>query len=174
MNELPSEIQRLFEKYGRCKIVSLEYSAPTDHFTGDAPYSFGACVIVRTKNGEFVLVRHPPVSGLPGYGIDQWGLPCGKQKGNESLEEAGVRETLEETGLTIRITGLYRVFPFLQKALSGETRTIYGAVFFGEAVSGELSSKSPETLEVKKFQKMPENFAGELRKYYEDLIWGRC
>ena len=57
-----------------------------------------------------------------------------------------------------------------RKAPNGETRTQHWvAVFYGEAVSGTLSSESPEILEVKTFEELPANFAGDLGKFYEDL-----
>jgi 8-oxo-dGTP pyrophosphatase MutT (NUDIX family) len=36
---------------------------------------------------------------------DDWSLPKGKLKKNESWEEAAIREVMEETGCAVRITG---------------------------------------------------------------------
>ncbi len=165
--DIPNMIQKLFERFGQCKIVRHEYEVPLDQFRIGTEVrrgvGHGVCVVVRTKKGEFVLIRHRCAPDL-------WALPCGNIEINESFEEAGVREALEETGLNIQIKGLCRIFQFVQKAPSGEAQVeSYVVVFFGEVISGELSSESPETLEVEKFKKLPENFAGELRKYYEDL-----
>ena len=155
MNKLPNMVEDLLEKFGRCEIVRQEYDMPLDQFKMNVKMFYGACVIVRNKEGQFVLVRHR-FNLLHAQGPNLWALPCGKLKRNESLEEAGARETLEETGLRIKITGLYRIFQFIQKALGGESRTeSYVAVFFGEAVSGGQSIKSPEILEVKKLKNYP-------------------
>ena len=168
MNKLPNMIQGLLEKYGPCKIVRHKYDVPPNQLRTDMKAFHGVCVVVRTKEGKFVLIRHRFV--LPGAGPDIWALPCGKVEENESLEEAAVRETLEETGLNVQITGLYRIFQFIQTS-SGKSRTeSYVAVFFGEVLSEVQHFESPETLEVRKFKKLPTNFAGELRKYYEDLM----
>ena len=159
MTKLPSIFQDLLEKFGRCKIMHREETKLINRFLSKSTSS-GACVIVRTKKDEFVFIRH---RDFP----DMWTLPCGSQKENETLEETGVRETLEETGLNIQITGLHAIHTVTEKSLSDETRTYSYPVFFGEVISGDFSTESPETLEIKKFQKLPENF--RLKKYYEDL-----
>lgn len=95
--KLPNSIKQLFEKYGRCKIVQHELS-----YTG-----YGVCAIVKMIENEFVLIRNRSNSKF-------WTLPCGSVEKNESFEEACVRETFEETGFNIQITGLYCVFHFTQ------------------------------------------------------------
>jgi len=169
MNKFPKEIYDLFGKFGRCKIVRKVYNVSLDHFRIEKEVRHGVCVIVRTKKGEFVLIRHLPLD-MPGYGFNVWSLPCGNVEKNESFEEAAIRETLEETGFNIQITGLYKIFQWMSRTPNGETRISYCPVFFGKVVSGELSSESPEILEVKIFKKLPKNFAGELQKYYKDLM----
>jgi 8-oxo-dGTP diphosphatase len=44
----------------------------------------------------------------PGRGL--WSYPGGYLEMGETLEEGAVRETREETGLTVRITGLLGVY----------------------------------------------------------------
>jgi ADP-ribose pyrophosphatase YjhB (NUDIX family) len=41
-----------------------------------------------------------------------WGLPAGFMEGDESAENAAVRECLEETGLNIALDGLYQVYSY--------------------------------------------------------------
>jgi len=166
---LPNNIQDLIDKYGPIQILRHEIDVRQNEFKSGGEPLLGACIIVKNREGDFVLVRHS--YDLPGVGgPDMWDIPCGRMEGGESLEETGVREALEETGLSVRITGLRGVSQTVHKAPNGETRTQHWvAVFYGEAVSGTLSSESPEILEVKTFEKLPENFAGDLGKYYEDL-----
>ena len=166
---LPNEIQDLLDKYGPVQVLRHEIDVPQGEFGIGVEPLLGACVVVKNGEGDFVLVRHSYF--LPGVGgPDVWDIPCGRMEGGESLEETGVREALEETGLCVRITGLRSVSQTVHRAPNGETRTQHWvAVFYGEAVSGTLSSESPEILEVKTFERLPENFAGDLGKYYEDL-----
>ena len=146
--------------------MRYEYSVPSSQFSIRDEESNGACAIVRTKEGEFVLVRHS--YDLPGIDTDTWTIPGGGMQENESFEEAAIRETLEETGLSIKITGLYQIFQFI-RASKEKRRESYVPVFFGEVVSEAQHLESPEILEVRRFKKLPRNFAGQLGKYYEDL-----
>jgi 8-oxo-dGTP diphosphatase len=63
----------------------------------------GAAVILR-RGGMVCLVerRFPPRQG-------QWTLPTGFMEWNETIAETAVRETQEETGLEVHLTGLFAV-----------------------------------------------------------------
>ena len=155
MCNLLKMVQGLCEKYGRSKIIRHEYTVPSSRPRfGNKPL-YGVCVIVRTKEGEFVLVRHSYV--LPGMGgPDIWTLPCGKVEKNESFEEAAVRENFEETGLSIQITGLYKIFQNIRVS-EGKRRTeSYCPVFFGEILSEAEHHESPEILEIRRFKSCQE------------------
>jgi len=167
MSKLPKTLQELCERYGRRKIIRHEYTVPSSQFSVENEALNGACVIVRTTEGEFVLIRHSYV--LPGIDTNTWTIPGGRMEENESFEEAAIRETLEETGLSIKITGLYQIFQFVRVS-NDRRRESYVPVFFGEVLSEARHSESPEILEVRRFKKLPRNFAGELGKYYEDLM----
>ncbi|THJ68777.1 NUDIX domain-containing protein [Arthrobacter echini] len=60
-----------------------------------------AATVVRDAEGRFLLILrgHAPAAG-------RWSLPGGRVESGESLKEAAVRETLEETGLQVRIDRL--------------------------------------------------------------------
>lgn len=67
--------------------------------------------------------------------------------------------------------GLFRIFHFTQKDSRDKNQTeSYVVVFFGKVTSGVMSSESGEILEVKQFKNLPDNFAGELGKYYVDIM----
>lgn len=55
---------------------------------------------VVVDNDELLLIRrgHGPAAG-------QWSVPGGRVEGGELLEEAVVREVLEETGVEVVVTG---------------------------------------------------------------------
>lgn len=60
--------------------------------------------VVLLRGGEVCLVRRrfEPRRGL-------WSLPTGFMEWDESAEQTAVREAREETGLDVRLTGLYAV-----------------------------------------------------------------
>ena len=62
---------------------------------------------VAVHEGRIVLVRRgvPPGEGL-------WSFPCGYAEVSETLETCAVRETAEETGLEVRLTGLLGAYSY--------------------------------------------------------------
>lgn len=60
-----------------------------------------ALVVVR-KGDHFLLVQESK------YG-QPWYLPAGRVEEGESFADAAVRETLEEAGIPVRVTGIIRV-----------------------------------------------------------------
>src|SRR5512135_242905 len=65
------------------------------------PTWFFAVVIVR-KGDRFLLVHERKHGQL-------WYLPAGRVEPGESFFDAAVRETLEETGVPVRLDGLLRI-----------------------------------------------------------------
>jgi 8-oxo-dGTP pyrophosphatase MutT (NUDIX family) len=92
------------------------------------PTWYFAVVVVRHED-RFLLVHEKKHGQL-------WYLPAGRAEPGETLEIAACRETLEETGVEVRLTGLLRI---------EHTPVIGGArvrvTFVGEPV-GDTSPKS--------------------------------
>ncbi|MFW9832822.1 MAG: NUDIX hydrolase [Candidatus Thorarchaeota archaeon] len=65
-----------------------------------------------------------------------WGLPGGYVSINESLEEAIVREVLEETNLRVKITGFHASYPMVKKG-----RNLVFIVFTAEVQAGEPEAR---------------------------------
>jgi 8-oxo-dGTP diphosphatase len=65
-----------------------------------------AVVVFILDGDQLLLVQR---AGDPAKG--KWALPAGFVEYDEPPEEAGMRETLEETGLVVEITRLLDVFP---------------------------------------------------------------
>ena len=61
-----------------------------------------------------------------------WGLPGGYVSTGESLEEATIREVLEETNLQVRITDFLASYPMMKNE-----RNLVFIVFIAEVYSGE-------------------------------------
>jgi 8-oxo-dGTP pyrophosphatase MutT (NUDIX family) len=71
----------------------------------------------------------------------QWAIPMGKQEIGETVTACAVRETEEETGVKVSITGLLGIFSDPRHVVlyhsNGETWQEYEVIFLGEPVSGE-------------------------------------
>ena len=89
------------------------------------PWNYGAFTIVRDDTGRALWVRRTD--------HDVWNLPGGQPEAGETPWETAVRETLEETGLTVRLTDLSGVY--LKPA---EHSLIF--TFLAEVVDGELTT----------------------------------
>ena len=165
--ELPDVISDLFDRYRQVEVVNVVQSLDSDQARIVDPI-YGVCTLIKTKDDEYVLVKH--TYDLPGVKKTNWTTPCGKVEEGEAFEEAAVREVHEETGIDVRITGLYKVFHY-DHLWEGQMRAEwYVTVFHGEAVSEPDHHESHEIAEVRKFRRLPEDFAGELGKHYSDLM----
>lgn len=86
--------------------VHNDHGPPEEREPPHAPFqTFSWCVCQR-RDGRFLLVNEPAgiSGGRPGF----W-LPAGRVDRGESLQEACVREALEEAGVRVRVTGLLRL-----------------------------------------------------------------
>lgn len=89
-------------------------------------------------NGGLVLVRR----GIdPGYGL--WVVPGGFVDVGETLEQAVVRETLEETGLQVEVVRLLNIYSY-------EGSQVVVAAYITRHLGGDLHA-ADETLEARVF-----------------------
>ncbi|MEU3016107.1 NUDIX domain-containing protein [Nocardiopsis sp. NPDC007018] len=89
-----------------------------------------------------------------------WAMPGGTMEMTESLPEAAVRETLEETGYEVRVTGLVGTYTDARHVIAysdGEVRRQFNVCFRARVVGGE-QRVSGESHEVGWF--LPEEVAG--------------
>jgi 8-oxo-dGTP diphosphatase len=94
-----------------------------------------AAVTVTLVDKRIVLVKR---SISPGYG--KWVIPGGFVDRGETLEEAAIRETLEETNLKVRIISLLNVYSY-------PGSTVIVVAYQAEAVSG-VPAACDESLEL--------------------------
>jgi ADP-ribose pyrophosphatase YjhB (NUDIX family) len=101
-------------------------------------------VAVFNEAGELLLIRRSD--------NDNWALPGGGIDIGESLVQAGVRETLEESGIECQVTGLSGIYTdpghVILYTSNGEVRQEFSIVLTARAVGGGLAA-SDETTDVR-------------------------
>jgi 8-oxo-dGTP diphosphatase len=90
-----------------------------------------AATIVINEQKEILLIKGPRRG---------WEMPGGQVEEGESLKEAAIRETKEETGIDIEILNFCGVFQNVSKS-------ICNTLFLAKPLGGKLTT-SPESLEV--------------------------
>ena len=91
---------------------------------------------VVIRNDQILLIRRskPPKA-------DAWSLPGGAQELGETLEDAAIRETLEETGLEVKILGLLDVVDFIDRDATGAPLYHYSLVdYLAVPLGGSLKA----------------------------------
>jgi ADP-ribose pyrophosphatase YjhB (NUDIX family) len=103
-----------------------------------------ANVVVVNDGGEILLIRRSDNGN--------WALPGGAMDLGESLPDTAVRETAEETGIGIEITGLVGIYTDPRHVIlytsNGEVRQEFSVVFVGRPIGGTLTT-SAETTDVR-------------------------
>ncbi|WP_040815609.1 NUDIX domain-containing protein [Nocardia concava] len=103
----------------------------------------GGSALVVDEHGR-VLMQRRGDSG-------NWSLPGGIMEIGETLEDCVVRETREETGLDIEITGLLGIYTDPEHVIEyadGEVRQQFAVVYNARVVGGEIQV-SDESTEVR-------------------------
>jgi 8-oxo-dGTP diphosphatase len=90
-----------------------------------------AATIVLNEQNEILLIKGPSRG---------WEMPGGQVEEGESLKDAAIRETKEETGIDIEVLKFCGIF-------QNVNRSICNTLFLAKPVGGELTT-TPESLEV--------------------------
>jgi ADP-ribose pyrophosphatase YjhB (NUDIX family) len=97
-----------------------------------------ANVIVVNDQGEILMIRRTD--------NDNWAVPGGGMDLGESITDAAVRETQEETGITCKVTGLVGIYTNPRHVIlytsNGEVRQEFSIVFTAQPTGGELRPTS--------------------------------
>jgi 8-oxo-dGTP pyrophosphatase MutT (NUDIX family) len=101
-------------------------------------------VIVASDAGEILLIRRSDNGN--------WAVPGGAIDLGESVAQAAVRETLEESGITCELTGLVGIYSDPRHVIlytsNGEVRQEFSIVLTARATGGQPTPSS-ETSEVR-------------------------
>ncbi len=101
-------------------------------------------VVVTNDDGQILLIKRSD--------NDNWAIPGGAIDLGESLVQAAVRETFEETGVTCEVTGLVGIYTdprhIILYTSNGEARQEFSIVLTARAVGGS-PAPSAETTEVR-------------------------
>lgn len=103
-----------------------------------------ANVVVVNDDGAILLIRRSD--------NDNWALPGGGMDLGESLPATGVRETAEETGIDVEITGFVGIYTDPRHVIlytsNNEARQEFSVVFTARPIGGALTP-SEESIEVR-------------------------
>jgi 8-oxo-dGTP pyrophosphatase MutT (NUDIX family) len=122
--------------------------ARTDYYQNpDAPkpnsIAIAASAFVLDDAGRLLMIRRTD-SGL-------YALPGGGHELGETMTETAIRETVEETSVTIEVTGVIGIYSNPQHVIAfsnGEVRQEFSICFRARPISGQLRL-SDETSEVR-------------------------
>lgn len=116
----------------------------------DDPQAPAANSLVPSVN-VFVVNDRDEVLMIRRTDNDNWAVPGGAMDLGESVPEAAVRETLEETGINCEITGISGIYSDPKHIIfytsDGEARQEFSLVFTARPLSGE-PTPSDESKEV--------------------------
>jgi 8-oxo-dGTP diphosphatase len=101
--------------------------------------------------------------------FEVWCLPSGGVEEGESLAEAAIRETKEETGVDVELTRLVGVYSRL-----GGMPDVHAILFAGKPVGGEIKTQPGETIEVAYFslEELPQEIVFGHKKRIIDALKG--
>ncbi|MFF0531248.1 NUDIX domain-containing protein [Nocardia amikacinitolerans] len=100
----------------------------------------GGSALIVDQRGAILLQRRSD-SG-------NWSLPGGTMEIGETLEQCVIRETREETGLDIEITGLLGIYTDPEHVIAysdGEVRQEFNITYYGRVIGGQLQVSDEST-----------------------------
>jgi ADP-ribose pyrophosphatase YjhB (NUDIX family) len=101
--------------------------------------------------------------------FETWILPSGGVEEGESLAQAAIRETKEETGLDVELTRLVGIYSYLGSWPPG-----YKILFAAKPVGGEIKCQEGETIAVEwfAFEELPTPLSLGHKRRIQDAIEG--
>jgi len=123
-------------------------------------------VVIWYPNREIILIQRgiEPFKG-------QWALPGGHVEYDESLEDCAVRETLEETGLQVRLEGMVGIYSEAGRDPRGHVVTVaYAATPTGGEMKADTDASDIIRIPVNDYRK--HELAFDHARIIEDAIAG--
>ena len=115
------------------------YDDPSAPEVNSVKPSAGA--FVRDDPGRILLIRRDDNGN--------WSMPGGAMDPGESLTACAVRETLEETGISIEVTGLVGIWTDprhrIEYTSDGEVRQEFTIIYAGRYLAGEPTPSAEST-----------------------------
>ena len=101
--------------------------------------------------------------------FEVWCLPSGGVEDGESIAQAAIRETKEETGLDVDLSSLVGIYSRL-----GDLANTHAVLFSARILGGSIQAQAGETIDVRFYplDEIPENLSFGHRKRIEDPIRG--
>jgi ADP-ribose pyrophosphatase YjhB (NUDIX family) len=99
--------------------------------------------------------------------FETWILPSGGVEDDESIAQAAIRETKEETGLDVELTKLVGIYSRL-----GNMSPVHAVLFVAKPIGGEIKCQEGETIAVEwfPFNEIPSPLSAGHKKRIEDAI----
>ena len=151
-----SALDRLQAEYESVEVVEKTHEHPPATYERDrerfeAGTLGGAGAWTTDDEGRVLLVRHE--------GESAWSDPGGKQEPDERLEATARRETREEAGVDVELTGVRQVHRIEVRDAQGERPPVYRliVIFDGEHVAGEPRPREGEIAEVRWWRERPDD-----------------
>ena len=187
--EVDRRLARLEAAHGAFPVDRREETWPDEEFAesvalAEDGYVGGAYVLaVRSPEQAAPLTESMPDSAAAedervllamGRDADVWGPPGGGREGEETYEEAAVREVREETGVDVAVTGVRQA---LRWTTTGETdaRTVHTAfvVFTGRYQGGHIAVQPGELNGAAWFRELPANLHEFAERFADEWPGGR-
>lgn len=101
--------------------------------------------------------------------FETWIMPSGGVEDGESIGQAAIRETKEETGLDVELTKLVGIYSRL-----GNMPSVHAVLFIAKPIGGEIKCQEGETIAVEwfAFDEIPSPLSLGQRKKIEDVMEG--